>query len=257
MTLKMKFYSNNNEFVSGMTLKDLTAPESNNMALHACENTEAVLLNRKKLAEFLDVSLDDFICTQQTHSANFRRVTRQHKGSGAYTIENAIPDTDGLYTFDAGVVLCSFAADCAPVIIHDKKTGLIGVIHSGWQGTVKEITLKFLNHIISVEQCNPTDLEIQIGASISQQQFEVDQDVFLKFEALGYASEFMYFNSSTNKYHIDNQATVKRQCELAGIPSSQIVVDATCTFLNSAGFSYRQQRQCGRHLIFALNKNMQ
>lgn len=255
MTLKVKLYTNNKNFVSGMTLKDLSAPENNNMALHACENTEIILSNRKKLAEFLDVSLGDFICTQQTHSANFRRVTKQHKGSGAYTVETAMSDTDGLYTFDTGVLLCSFAADCAPVIIRDKKTGLIGVIHSGWQGTVKEITLKLLKHIISVEQCNPTDLEIQIGASISQQQFEVDRDVYLKFEDLGYASEFMYFNSSTNKYHIDNQATVKRQCELAGIPSSQIRIDSTCTFLNSDGFSYRQDRKCGRHLIFAMTKN--
>lgn len=257
MTLKVKFYANNTNFVSGITLKELAAPEENNMALHACKNPEAVLSNRKSLAEFLDVSLDDFICTQQTHSANFRRVDRHRKGRGAYTVETAISDTDGLYTFDPGIVLCSFAADCAPVIIHDKTTGLIGVIHSGWQGTVKEITLKFLKHIISIEQCNPTDLEIQIGASISQQQFEVDQDVYLKFETLGYANEFMYFNSATNKYHIDNQATVKKQCELAGIPSSQILVDSTCTFLNSDGFSYRQDRKCGRHLIFAINKNTQ
>lgn len=256
MTLKVKVYENNEYFVSGMTLKDLAATEYNNMALHACENTEAVLSNRKKLAEYLNVSLDDFVCTQQTHSANFRRVTKHDKGNGAYTIDNAFLDTDGLYTFDAGVMLCSFAADCVPVIIRDKKTGLVGVIHSGWQGTVKEITSKFLHQIIAVEYCNPADLEIQIAASISQQQFEVDSDVYLKFESLGYASEFMYFNPSTNKYHIDNQATVKRQCELSGIPSSQIQVDSTCTFLNSEGFSYRQDRKCGRHLIFAMNKKM-
>ncbi|AIY05516.1 hypothetical protein Plano_1551 [Planococcus sp. PAMC 21323] len=74
--MKVKVYENNEYFVSGMTLKDLAATEYNNMALHACENTEAVLSNRKKLAEYLNVSLDDFVCTQQTHSANFRRVTK-------------------------------------------------------------------------------------------------------------------------------------------------------------------------------------
>ena len=98
--------------------------------------------------------------------------------------------------------------------------GLIGVIHSGWQGTVKEITSKLFEHLTQVEQCNPSDFHVQIGAALSQEKFEVDEDVDLKFKALGYADEFMYYNEDTRKYHIGNQLTVKRQCELAGIPES-------------------------------------
>ena len=252
--MKAKLYTNNEQYISGMTLKDFAEPESNNMALHACENPQMVLANREKLARFLDVPLADFICTQQTHSANFQRVSLADKGRGAYDASDAFSDTDALYTFDAGVVLCSFAADCVPVIIHDRSTGLIGVVHSGWQGTIREITSKLLQQLIEFEQCNPADLDIQIGASISQQQFEVDQDVYSKFNSLGYASEFIYFNDATNKYHIDNQATVKRQCEIAGIPSGQIHIDRNCTFSSTEGFSYRQDRKSGRHLIFVMKK---
>ncbi|MBT2572186.1 peptidoglycan editing factor PgeF [Planococcus sp. ISL-110] len=252
--MKAKLYANNEQYVSGMTLKDVAEPESNNMALHTCENQQTVLANREKLAHFLEVPLADFICTQQTHSANFRRVSLADKGRGAYDADDAFCDTDALYTFDAGAVLCSFAADCVPVIIHDRKTGLIGVVHSGWQGTIKEITPKLLQQLIELEQCDPADLDIQIGAAISQQQFEVDQDVYSKFNALGYASEFMYFNNATKKYHIDNQSTVKRQCELAGVPSGQIRVDKNCTFSSPDGFSYRQDKKSGRHLIFAMKK---
>ncbi len=56
------------------------------------------------------------------------------------------------------------------------------------------------------------------------------------------------------KYHIDNQQTVKRQCELAGIPANQIQLDETCTFLSPDGFSYRQDKQAGRHLSFIMRK---
>lgn len=252
--MKTKFYGNDRQFVSGMTQKDIAEPEFNNMALHACENPQTVLANREKLADLLDVPLADFICTQQTHSANFRRVSGKDKGRGAYATNDAFSDTDALYTYDSGVVLCSFAADCVPVIIRDRRTGLIGVVHSGWQGTIKEITFKLLQHLIRIENCDPADMEIQIGAAISQQHFEVDEDVYRKFDLLGYASAFMVFNAATNKYHIDNQSIVKRQCELAGVPSGQIRIDPTCTFSSPDGFSYRQDRGSGRHLIFALKK---
>ena len=111
-----------------------------------------------------------------------------------------------------------------------KKTGLIGVIHSGWQGTVKEITTKLFDHLIHVEQCDPTDLHVHIGAALSQEKFEVDEDVYVKFKDLGYADEFMYFNDESHKYHIDNQLTVKKQLELAGIRAEQIAIDETCTY---------------------------
>jgi len=42
---------------------------------------------------------------------------------------------------------------------------------------------------------------------------------------------------------------------LAGIPAEQIVIDRTCTYLSSDGFSYRDDRACGRHLSFIVRKD--
>lgn len=50
--------------------------------------------------------------------------------------------------------------------------------------------------------------------ALSQQKFEVDADVYEKFHNLGYAEDFMYYNAQTNKYHIDNQQTVKSNVSL-------------------------------------------
>ena len=169
-------------------------------------------------------------------------------------MDTAIADTDALYTYEPNLLLCSFTADCVPVIFYNEVNGLIGVIHSGWQGTVKEITSKLFEHLIQDEQCNPSDFHVQIGAALSQEKFEVDEDVYVKFKDLGYADDFMYYNDKTNKYHIDNQQTVKKQCELAGIPAEQITIDQTCTYLNPDGFSYRQDKQSGRHLSFIMKK---
>lgn len=252
--MKTNIYLNNEKFIVGTTLKDDSKLESNNMALHACMSTDDVLQNRQELAEVLHCNITDFVCTHQTHSANFHRVTLADKGRGAEIMSTAIADTDALYTTEPNLVLCSFTADCVPVIFYNEVTGLIGVIHSGWQGTVKEITLKLFKHLEENEHCNPQDFRVQIGMALSQQKFEVDKDVYEKFNNLGYANEFMYYNAITNKYHINNQKTVKKQCELAGIPPHQITIDPTCTFLSSNGFSYRQDKQCGRHLNFIMRK---
>lgn len=252
--MKTKIYIENEKFIAGMTIKDSAEAESNNMALHACKNPADILENRKKLAASVGSSVADFVCANQTHSANFHKVTQRDRGRGASSAEDAIADTDALYTYEPKIVLCSFAADCVPVIFYNDKSGLIGGVHSGWQGTAKEISLKLFKHLIEEEQCSPQDIHVQIGMALSQQKFEVDKDVYLKFKQLGYADDFMYFNEESSKYHIDNQLTVKKQCELAGIPADHITIDRTCTFLDADGFSYRQDKASGRHLIFIKKK---
>ncbi|MGE7623174.1 peptidoglycan editing factor PgeF [Viridibacillus sp. NPDC096237] len=252
--MKTNIYLNNERFIAGITLKDETELESNNMALHTCVNQENVMENRKNLATSLKCEVHAFVCANQTHSSNFHKVTLADKGCGSNRIDTAITDTDALYTYESNLLLCSFTADCVPVIFYNEVTGLIGVIHSGWQGTVKEISLNVFNHLIQVENCNPIDLHIHIGTALSQEKFEVDTDVYVKFKNLGYADDFIYYNGETHKYHIDNQQTVKKQCELAGIPSDRIIIDQTCTYLSPEGFSYRQDKKAGRHLSFIMKK---
>lgn len=253
--MKTKLYMDNEKFIAGTTLRDEAAPEQNNMAFHACEKPESVLENRQQLAASLKCELTDFVSASQTHSANFHKVTLADKGRGALVGATAIPDTDALYSVEPNVLLCSFTADCVPVIFWNEVNGLIGVIHSGWQGTVKEITLKVFEHLKAVEGCKPADFHVQIGMALSQEKFEVDEDVYEKFKALGYADEFMYFNEATNKYHIDNQKTVEKQLRLAGVPEDRIAIDRTCTYVSSDGFSYRQDKKAGRHLSFILRKD--
>ncbi|MDF2067449.1 peptidoglycan editing factor PgeF [Bacillus sp. Cr_A10] len=250
----MKTYLNNSKFVAGITLKDENKLENNNMALHVCENPNNILENRKLLAASLHCELDDFVCANQTHSSNFHRVTLDDKGLGSYQSDTAIADTDALYTYEPNLLLCSFTADCVPVIFYNEVNELVGVVHSGWQGTVKEITLKLFKHLKQAEHCTMSDFQVQIGAALSQDKFEVDKDVYVKFKDLGYADDFIYYNNQTNKYHIDNQLTVKKQCELAGIPSENITIDPTCTFVSPEGFSYRQDKKSGRHLSFIMRK---
>lgn len=231
-------------------MKDPHLPEENNLALHACLDSAAVLENRETLATSLGYSTTDFVYANQTHSSNFHKVTHADIGRGATEQATAIPDTDALYTTEIGIVLAGFMADCVPVLLSNERAGIVGVIHSGWQGTVKEITTNLLKHLIEQERCLPVEFEVVIGPALSQDKFEVDHDVYDKFHVLGYAEPWISFNAKTGKYHIDNQKVVKTQCELAGIPTANITINPICTFQSDDGFSYRQDKQAGRHMAF-------
>lgn len=249
-----KIYVDNEQYVAGMTLKNPNQLEQNNMALHVCESEQAIIENRKQLATDLGWNLDTFVCANQTHSDHFHQVTKADVGKGVLSYASAIQDTDALYTYEPNVVLCTFTADCVPVLFYHETTGVIGAIHSGWQGTIKSITKKLLTQLIEKENNHPAGFQVYIGMALSQEKFEVDQDVYEKFAALAYADECIYYREDTNKFHIDNQLTVKKQCELVGIPSEQITVDRLCTFKSAEGFSYRENKQAGRHASFIVKK---
>ena len=256
MTMNIFRYFNNPNYVAATTLKDPQYYEENNMALYVCDNSKNIVENRQELANLLQIPLENFVCANQTHSANFYRVTKEDCGRGARQNETAIPNTDALYTYEPNIVLCSFTADCVPVLFYHETNGLIGAIHSGWQGTVKEITLKLFEHLKTEEHCDLTKVHVQIGLALSQEKFEVDEDVYKKFQQLGYADDKMYFNTATKKYHINNQLLVKKQCELAGIPTDNIAIDQTCTFKFDQGFSYRENKAAGRHVSFIMRKTI-
>lgn len=252
--MNTRIYLNTGGLVAGVTMKDPACPGNNNMALHAGADTESTLENRRKLAAFLDCGLDDFVCARQTHSTNFHKATSADRGRGSVTMDDAVSNTDALYTFEPGLLLCCFTADCVPVILYDETAGLIGVVHSGWAGTAGEIAPKVLSHLIQSERCSKNDIYVAIGPAISREKFEVDQDVCDRFKALGYDNEFICYNELTHKYHIDLQLVVKRQCELQGILPSHISVDRTCTYTSSEGFSWRRDKNCGRHMSFIIRK---
>lgn len=242
------------ETLSGVTLKSTDLFENGNLALHATENDVQIKKNREIFTEQIGVPLKTLTIANQTHSDNLYKVIADDKGRGAITMDTAIPNTDALYTDESGILLGTLTADCVPVTFYDHSKKIVGVIHSGWQGTVKEITRKVFTHLRQYEQSNPDNILVHLGPALSQQKFEVDSDVYEKYIQLGYAEPFMYYDEIKGKYHIDNQKVVQKQCEMVGIPTAQISSDQTCTFLSKNHFSYRENRQAGRHLSFIMMK---
>src|ERR1700683_4892535 len=110
-----------------------------NLSLSVGDDPARVLENRRRLATAFGADPGDFVFARQVHGATVRIVGRADRGSGALTLDDAVPDTDALVTTSPDVVLAILTADCVPIVLHDPVAGVLACVHAGWRGTVARV----------------------------------------------------------------------------------------------------------------------
>ena len=122
--------------------------------------------------------------------------------------------------------------------------------------TVKEITGKTIAYLKEHENVNPANLHVYIGPAICQNNFEVEDDVVEKVKAMSFdTSAFIYHTEDDKKSFVDNKGLNRQQCLNAGVLAENIRMDKNCTFANQENFfSYRKDKDCGRHCSFIMIK---
>ena len=85
-----------------------------------------------------------------------------------------VPGVDGLVTVEPGVVLAIYIADCGPIWLADRKTGAIGLLHSGKKGTEGNIFEKALAVMAEKFGTRPEDVISVLGPCIRPPHYEVD-----------------------------------------------------------------------------------
>ena len=222
-----------------------------NMALYLNDDTQNVLKNRGLLADFINVPLSRWVFPKLTHSDRWIHVGEEDAGKGAIDEQSSPWGFDAVYTRQSNLVLAVGHADCIPILLTCPSRHLIGAIHTGWQGTVKQITDKFLYHWITEEHCDPKDIFIYIGPSIRKHNFIVRQDVID-------AAALMDFDVQPFLTPIDEQQTAM---DLQGInmammlrnhiPMENITDTQLCTYDHpDQFFSYRRNKITGRQISF-------
>ncbi len=252
--MKQKIYLDTNQVLIATTLKDNNALDYNNIALHATNNQEAVILNRKSLANFLNIPFENMVFLNQTHSSHLYQIRKNDLGKGIISLKDAIDDCDACYTFEKKVPIGIFTADCVPIILYDPTTSCIAAIHSGWAGTVKEILNKVLDHLLTKEKIDPKNLIAYIGVAIEFDHFEVGMEVVEKFKQMSFDTSPFIRYSKNNKAYIDQKAVNKQMLLNHGVLASNIIVDPTSTMDNTSDdlFSYRKDKNCGRHFTYIM-----
>ena len=155
--------------------------ESMNLSFSRGDREEAVWENYRKIAGAVGFDLESVVTSDQTHTANVRVVTEEDKGRGLIR-PREYQDVDGMVTNVPGITLVTFYADCVPLYLVDPVQRAIGLVHSGWKGTVGKIGLEAVRVMEREYGTDPKNLTAAIGPSICQDCYEVSEDVIEEFQ---------------------------------------------------------------------------
>ncbi len=212
-----------------------------NLASNKGDEPENVEENYRRMAKAVGVERDNIIGGFQTHTTNVCAVNFSHLG---LTSEEKLElfdldGIDGLCTDEKGLALAVYAADCVPLYFYDPKREAIAVSHAGWRGTVNGMAKKTVEKMVEEYGCEPKNILVAIGPSISFDSFEVDKpcaDEFLKLED---SDEFVT-HIKDEKYKVDLWQCNKSILLKSGILEENITIGGVCTVKNSdLVFSHR------------------
>lgn len=203
-----------------------------NYAFHVGERPDHVIRIRKKLTAQLNMPFEAWTSGEQVHDTNIELVGKQDRGKGRLNQEEAFPDTDGLLTFDADILLTSFYADCVPLLFYSPDRDIIGVAHAGWKGTVHGIAQKMIERIIRLGAA-PENIRVAIGPSISSCCYQVDERVMDPLKQILVDPEIQQLifrpGKGQNQYHLDLKEANKQILLQVGVSAKHITQSGWCT----------------------------
>ena len=206
---------------------------SMNLSFTRGDEEEAVKENYRRIAQAIGFRTDDIVTSDQTHTANVRKVTEADRGKGI-TVPRDYQHVDGMVTNVPGLVLTTFYADCVPLYFADPVKRVIGLSHSGWRGTVAKIGKATVEKMKEEYGCHPEDILAAIGPSICQDCYEVSEDVIEEFKTAfaGEYQERLYYKKKNGKYQLNLWETNRLIFLEAGIPEANISMPGICTCCN-------------------------
>ena len=88
---------------------------------------------------------------------------------------------DAMITNKRNIAISILTADCAPILIIEKKQKFVGAIHAGWKGAFKGIVKKTIQ-LLKKNGCSEKDMIACIGPCIKKNSYEVKDDFFKLFK---------------------------------------------------------------------------
>ena len=150
-------------------------------------------------------------------------------------------------------MLCTVEADCVPVYLLDVEKKVIGMIHSGWKGTVKKISAVAINKMIEAFDCKVENILVGIGPHICKDCYEVGKDVYDEFHSGNFNLQQIFFKKNDEKYLLNLEEAVKLTVMECGIPEKNISTSGYCTYHSQERFcSYRRTKSASDRMLTAI-----
>ena len=225
--------------------------------LRIFEKFDEVVAGFTRKPDAADARRNDMICSAKeangcvvkpilVHGIKVACVTKELISDKPY-IE--IPDTDGVVTDLANVVLTTTHADCIPLYAYDAKKKVIALAHAGWKGTAGGIAQELITAMIKNYGCKPDDITAYIGPGICKSHFEFGKDYATECFAANFDWMKGYIlESEADKVKIDLKGINQHFFNLAGVNKVEICNE--CTYCDERYYSFRRAKDEERMLAY-------
>lgn len=201
-----------------------------NCGYGSSDQTEAVSINRTRVAEAMKLPPADLATVRQIHSTDVVTI------SGL--IDGPTPRADAMVSATTGVALAILTADCQPVLFADTGAGVIGAAHAGWKGALGGILENTLDAMENLG-ADRGNIAAVIGPSISQAAYEVGPEFLDEFITQDDENSRFFASGKGNKYQFDLPAYGLHRLRQAGVGHAEWT--RHCTYADAARFySYRR-----------------
>jgi YfiH family protein len=192
------------------------------------------------------LSIESLVWLNQQHTTDVVNLDEQ-----SLTEFNSSPIiADASVTTIAGHACAVLTADCVPILLVDLQEPRVAAIHAGWRGLAQGIVENTLRTFSS----DMSHLQAYIGPCISQQHFEVGQDVFDQFVSNPFMPDAKkYFipvalglDKSEQKWLADLPGLTTAKLIKCGVHIESIKQSGICTFSDARLPSYRLNKTSAR-----------
>jgi len=193
------------------------------------DQSQAVRINRDRVAEAMALPSEALVSVHQVHSARVQVVDAPF---------GARPKADAMVTATPGLALAILTADCQPVLLADAGAGVIGAAHAGWRGALDGI---LGNTVAAMEALGAERSRIRavIGPTISQRHYEVGPEFFDRFMQVDPAHARFFANGTGDRMLFDLPGFGLACLREAGVGHAEWI--GHCTYGDAARFfSYRR-----------------
>lgn len=165
-------------------------------------------------------------------------------------------EADVAISDDPEVAIAVRVADCAPILLADRRRAVVGAAHAGWRGTARSVASEAVAAMQREFGCEPADLSAAIGPCLGPCCGEVGPDVVQAFEEAGHPASALarwFSPGPRNRPMLDMWTANADQLAAAGVPRESIHVAELCTRTHAAIMhSYRVSGAAAGRMVGAI-----
>ncbi len=193
-----------------------------------------IIENRRRIFEAMQRDVNSIFDVWQVHGIVTACAERPRR------LDAPHQKADIILTDKPEITLFMRFADCVPIFLYDPMKRVIGIVHAGWLGTVKNAVGEAVRQMASVYGCSPANIVAGIGPSIGPHHYEVGEDVVQRVQSAFAENASNLLQVTNGSYYLDLWAANRFNLAHEGVTT--IETAEICTACNTRDwYSHRAE----------------